>query len=157
MRQPAFLFVCLGNICRSPMAEGAMRLVASKAGLDIVADSAGTAAYHIGSPPDERAQAAALRQGADISSLRARQVEREDFYNFTHIFALDHSNLTNLQQIQPSNGTAKLSLLMDVVTGHEGMAVADPYYGDEAGFDVTWREVNAAASAIAANYLTATK
>ncbi len=148
MTRPALLFVCLGNICRSPMAEGAMRLAAERAGLDIEIDSAGTAAYHIGSPPDERAKAAALQNGADISGLSGRQVMEEDFRRFTHIFALDGNNLADLRKIAPFDASAELGLLMDFVPGFEGRAVADPYYGDDAGFDITWNEVNAAAKAL---------
>ncbi len=126
-----------------------MRLVAQRSGLDIGIDSAGTAAYHIGASPDDRAQAAALRHGADISDLRGRQVTAADFHHFTHIFALDASNLANLRRLSPADATAKLSLLMDAVPGQEGMAVADPYYGADAGFEVTWSEVYAAAEALA--------
>ncbi len=152
MTRPALLFVCLGNICRSPMAEGAMRLAAEEAGLDIEIDSAGTAAYHIGSAPDERAQAAAWRNGADISGLSGRQAVEGDFRRFTHIFALDGSNLANVRQLAPSDSSAELGLLMDYVPGFEGQAVADPYYGDDAGFEITWNEVNAAAKALVAKF-----
>lgn len=147
--RPSVLFVCLGNICRSPMAEGAFRAEAERRGLDVVADSAGTGGWHRGDPPDRRAIAAALRQGVDISDLRARQVTVEDFRRFTHILALDHDNLKNLRALRPADGRAKVGLLLDHAEGLEGRAVADPYYGDDAGFDLTWGEVAAAARGLA--------
>ena len=148
MSTPAILFVCLGNICRSPLAEAALRAEAEKAGLDIAVDSAGTSDWHIGNPPDVRAQAVALRHGIDISGYQGRQVQAEDFRRFTHIFALDSDNLVNLRRIRPSDGIADLRLLMDLVPGREGSGVTDPYFGDDAGFDITWDDVTRAASAI---------
>jgi protein-tyrosine phosphatase len=147
--RPALLFVCLGNICRSPLAEAAFRLAASEAGLEIEADSAGTAAYHVGDPPDRRAIAIAARYGVDISHYRGRQVEQADFTRFTHIFALDCENLANLRRFAPGDRTAELALLLDVVPGREGQPVADPYFGDDAGFEATWRDVTQAAQALA--------
>lgn len=148
MPQTAILFVCLGNICRSPLAEAALRAQAHRAGLDIRVDSAGTGDWHIGNPPDPRAQAVARRHGIDISGYRGRQVEAADFHRFTHIFALDADNLKNLRRIRPSDGTASLRLLMDLVPGREGTGVTDPYFGDDAGFDLTWADVSRAAEAI---------
>lgn len=143
------LFVCLGNICRSPMAEGAMRVAAREAGLDLLVDSAGTGGWHIGSPPDSRAIAIARAMGVDISDLRARQVERSDFHRFAHIFALDGRNLADLRRLQPGDAAAELSLLLDMVPGREGQAVADPYYGEDDGFAVAWRDVSNAAEMLA--------
>ncbi len=145
---PAILFVCLGNICRSPLAEAALRAEAEKAGLDIIVDSAGTGDWHVGSPPDPRAQRQALSHGIDISGYRGRQVQAQDFRRFTHVFALDADNLRNLRRIRPADGTAQLRLLMDMVPGREGSGVTDPYYGDEAGFAVTWDDVTRASRAI---------
>lgn len=102
MREPAVLFVCLGNICRSPLAEAAFRAEAAKAGLQVTADSAGTADYHVGEAPDPRAIRTAARFGVDISGYRGRQATAEDFQRFTHIFAADHSNLRNLQRMSRS-------------------------------------------------------
>lgn len=146
--RPAILFVCLGNICRSPLAEAALRARAEATGLDITVDSAGTGDWHVGHPPDARAQATAKRHDIDISAYRARQIRPDDFDRFTHIFALDHENLVNLQRLAPSNASASLSLLMDMVPGLEGQPVADPYFGDEDGFETTWGEVDAAAQAL---------
>ena len=139
------LFVCLGNICRSPLAEGALRAAAERAGLDMVVDSAGTGDWHVGAPPDHRAQAAARRHGVDISDLRARQ---EDFRRFDHVLALDDQNLRDLAALAPADGTAEVRLLMDYVPGREGSSVADPYYGTDRDFDVTWADVSAAADAL---------
>ncbi|HYD13218.1 MAG TPA: low molecular weight protein-tyrosine-phosphatase [Allosphingosinicella sp.] len=143
------LFVCLGNICRSPLAEAAFRAEAARLGLDADADSAGTGDWHRGEAPDPRAIAAARRNGTDISHLRARQVSAADFETFDHILALDADNLADLRAIQPAGSRARLSLLLDHVPGREGEAVADPYYGDDSHFDVTWRDVTQAARALA--------
>ncbi|WP_268235645.1 low molecular weight protein-tyrosine-phosphatase [Blastomonas marina] len=147
--QPSILFVCLGNICRSPMAEGAMRAELLRRGLDWEVDSAGTAAYHVGNPPDPRAIACAAENGADISGLRARQAVPNDFHRFTHIFALDDKNLANLRAIRPGDGSAELGLVLDMIEGRKGETVADPYYAGDDAFDFTWRVVTEAASAIA--------
>ena len=144
------LFVCLGNICRSPLAKAALREAAGQAGLAIEVDSAGTGDWHVGNPPDGRAQAIARAKGVDISGYRARQVKPADFRRFTNIFALDPDNLADLSRIAPADGTAALALLMDEVPGREGTAVKDPYFGDAAGFETTWADVSAAAKAIVA-------
>jgi protein-tyrosine phosphatase len=145
---PSVLFVCLGNICRSPLAEAAFRAEAVRAGLIAAADSAGTGNWHAGQPPDPRAQATARRHGIDISAYRARQVEPADFRRFTHIFALDRSNLADLRRIAPADGTAQIGLLLDLVAERAGEDVADPYYGDAADFERSWAEVSAAATAL---------
>jgi protein-tyrosine phosphatase len=146
----SILFVCLGNICRSPLAEAAFRAEAERRGLDVSADSAGTGGWHAGEPPDRRAIAAARRNGVDIADLRARQVTRADFDRFDHIVALDEENLGDLRALQPPASRARLSLLLDHVAGREGEAVADPYYGGDAHFDATWRDVTAGARGLAA-------
>jgi protein-tyrosine phosphatase len=143
------LFVCLGNICRSPLAEAALRAEAERVGLDVEVDSAGTGDWHLGYPPDPRAVAVAKRNGIDISDLRARQVTPEDFRRFDHVIALDDQNLANLQAMQPVGAKAQLSLLLDHVSGREGAAVADPYHGEDSHFDETWRDVAQGARALA--------
>jgi protein-tyrosine phosphatase len=143
------LFVCLGNICRSPLAEAALRVEAERLGLEVEVDSAGTGNWHVGRPPDSRAQVVAARNGIDISHLRARQVEAEDFRRFDHLLALDAQNLMNLRALRPADATAELSLLLDHVPGREGEAVADPYHGDDADFDDTWSDVTQGARAFA--------
>ena len=150
MKKPALLFVCLGNICRSPLAEAAFRAAAARAGLDALADSAGTGDWHVGHPPDPRAQAEAARHGIDITTYRARQVTAADFRRFSHVLALDSSNLGDLRAIKPRDATAKLSLLFDHVPGMSGQSVADPYCGGPADFARTWREVSLAAEALVA-------
>ena len=147
--KPAVLFVCLGNICRSPLAEAAFRRELKAIGLEAEADSAGTGDWHLGEAPDRRAQAVARRNGVDISGYRARLVTAEDFRRFSYIVALDRNNLAVLKAMKPADATAELSLLLDHVEGREGQAVADPYYGEEDGFDVTWADVTAGARALA--------
>lgn len=152
MNQPSVLFVCLGNICRSPLAEAALRAEAIAAGLAISVDSAGTGGWHAGSPPDPRAIAEAERHGIDISHYRARQVRREDFQHFGHIYALDQQNLRDLKRIEPrgllARSPARLGLLMDLVPGRAGTAVIDPYGGTAEDFATTWDDVSAAARVI---------
>jgi protein-tyrosine phosphatase len=150
---PSVLFVCLGNICRSPLAEAAFRKAAADAGLEAMTDSAGTAAYHVGNPPDPRAIVTAARYGVDILGYQARQISTQDYTRFTHIFALDSSNLADIQRRTLGNTTAEIALLMDVLEGREGEAVADPYYGDQEHFEVTWTDVSAAAEALVAKLL----
>jgi len=142
------LFVCLGNICRSPLAEAAFRHEARLTGLDVAIDSAGTGDWHLGQAPDPRAQAVARKHGLEIGVFRARQVVREDFSRFTHIIALDAQNLADLHVLCPADATAALSLLLDHVPGRMGQSVTDPYYGDARDFDLAWSEVMAGAKGL---------
>lgn len=146
------LFVCLGNICRSPMAEGAFRAAAARHGLECDVDSAGTASYHIGHAPDPRAIATARARGVEISGQSARQIGREDFYRYTHIIAMDAANLAGIKAQAPRDATAHVALLMDAVAGREGMAVLDPYYGDEALFASVWDDITEGVEALAARF-----
>ncbi len=146
--KPAVLFVCLGNICRSPLAEAAFRKAADEADLNVEADSAGTAAYHVGAPPDPRSIATAAKHGIDIAHYQGRQIEHADFTRFTHIFAMDHSNLKNIRAVAPSDATEKITLLLDAVPGREGTEIADPYYDGEENFAHTWEDAWMAAEAI---------
>lgn len=153
-RELSVLMVCLGNICRSPLAEAALRDHARHLGLPLTVDSAGTGDWHVGHPPDPRAQQAAKRLGGiDIGHLRARQVRKADFDRFDHIVAMDHANMRNIRALMPSGARARLSLLLDHLPGSEGLAVADPYYGDDAGFDACWRQIDAATRALAERLL----
>jgi protein-tyrosine phosphatase len=145
----SILFVCLGNICRSPLAEAAFRAEAERLGLDVHIDSAGTGDWHLGHSPDRRAAAVASRNGVDISHLRARQVTPDDFRNFDHIVALDEQNLRDLRRMKPAGAKAELSLLLDHVPGREGQAVADPYYGQDEHFDAAWTDAAEGARALA--------
>ncbi len=144
------LFVCLGNICRSPLAEAAFRDAAGRAGLAVLADLAGTGHWHIGRPPDRRSQAVALAHGIDISGLRARQVRPSDFRDFDWVLALDPHNLRDLAATAPVDATARLGLLLDQVPGREGQGVPDPYYGGPADFEAVWALVSEAAEALVA-------
>ena len=146
----AILFVCLGNICRSPLAEAAFRREAERLGLDVQVDSAGTGDWHVGLPPDPRAQAVAARNGVEIGHLKARQVATEDFRRFDHLVALDPRNLADLHAMRPADASTTLSLLLDHVPGREGQAVTDHYYGEDADFDVAWRDVAEGAARLAA-------
>lgn len=134
MHPKSVLFVCLGNICRSPSAEAVMTKLSKNQGLHINFDSAGTANYHIGSSPDERAVAVGKSLDYDLSTLRARQVRQDDFYEFDMIFAMDHSNLNNLKKIMPADTTAQVIMF-------DELAVADPYYGDMSDFQAMFAHI----------------
>lgn len=131
------LFVCMGNICRSPMAEGVFRLVIAKAGLSnrVASDSAGTHDYHVGEPPDTRAQRAVERRGYDIRDLRGRQVTHSDFSEFDYVLAMDERNLRALERLCPKEHAHKLKLYMEFHTDPAVREVPDPYYGGNDGFE----------------------
>jgi protein-tyrosine phosphatase len=152
LQSPAILFLCLGNICRSPLAEGAARSAFAKAGLEVRTDSAGTGDWHIGRAPDPRAQAEAIRQGDDISDLRARQLQPSDFYEFDMILAADEQNMIDARAIAPDDAKAQLVLMLDLVPDYPRSSVTDPYYGGEEGFAETWADVSAVADALVARF-----
>ena len=131
------LFVCMGNLCRSPMAEGAFTRLVEEAGLAsrIAVDSAGTHDYHVGDPPDKRAQRAAERRGYAISHQRGRQVSSRDFQEFDYILAMDEVNLRALQRFCPREHELKLKLFMEFHTDSGVREVPDPYYGGNDGFE----------------------
>lgn len=139
MRKPhtSVLFVCMGNICRSPTAEGVMRKLVADAGLQHVfhIDSAGTHAYHVGEPPDPRSQWHAAKRGYDLSGLRARTVIDADFERFDYLLAMDWDNLHLLQAQCPKEYIAKTALLMSYASRYSSPVVPDPYYGGERGFE----------------------
>ncbi|KTE78324.1 low molecular weight protein-tyrosine-phosphatase [Sphingopyxis sp. A083] len=147
---PAILFLCLGNICRSPLAEGAARAAFADAGIAVRLDSAGTGDWHVGHPPDARAQAEARRHDVDIGDLRARQLVRGDFHRFDLILAADADNLRTARALAPADATARLMLMLDLVPGRAGESVTDPYYGADDGFAETWADVSAVAAALVA-------
>jgi protein-tyrosine phosphatase len=128
--------VCLGNICRSPTAEGVLRHLLQQEApqLPIEVDSAGTADYHVGDAPDRRSQRAAQQRGIDISGLRGRQVAAEDFSRFDLILAMDEENLRELKLLRPANSRAELKLFMEYAP-QAGREVPDPYYLDAAAFE----------------------
>jgi protein-tyrosine phosphatase len=136
------LFVCTGNICRSPTAEAVLRHLAKQAGVELQVESAGTGGWHVGRPPDERAQHHARGRGYDLSAQRARQVARRDFEVFDHIVALDRGHLAALQAQCPTRHRAKLRLLVP------GGDVPDPYYGGAEGFERVLDMVEAACAGL---------
>ena len=131
------LFVCMGNICRSPLAEGIFRhrLVEQTGRVDIVIDSAGTHSYHVDSPPDQRAQKAAARRGVDISQLGARKFSQQDFDQFDYILVMDFDNRDALLELAQPEHESKVQLLLEYADVHRGHEVPDPYYGGPAGFE----------------------
>ena len=150
MPKPSVLFVCLGNICRSPLAQAAFSKAAAEAGLDVEVDSAGTANYHVGEPPDARSIREAERQGIDISGYRGRQLIAQDFRDYDYIVGMDAANMADIRARDPGDGKARTVMLLDLVPGQRGREVADPYYGGEDGFAATWNEVDAGARALVA-------
>lgn len=132
----SILFVCMGNICRSPTAEGVFRHCVNEAGLEdrITADSAGTHAYHVGEPPDRRAIAAAERRGVSLSDIRARRVSESDFEDFDYVIAMDEENRIRLLEQAPEEHQGKVQLFLSFVEGAE-TEVPDPYYGGAVGFE----------------------
>ncbi len=138
------LFVCMGNICRSPTAEGAFRAQMQKRGIQDLfeIDSAGTHAYHIGEQPDTRSQVTAYKYDVDLSMQRARQVHESDFYHYDYIFAMDVSNLSDLQDVCPPEYQYKLALMLDNIPQNNGKGVPDPYF--EGRFDEVFEMLNRA-------------
>ncbi|MDH5444660.1 MAG: low molecular weight phosphotyrosine protein phosphatase [Gammaproteobacteria bacterium] len=141
------LFVCMGNICRSPTAEGIFRHIVQERNLSdsIITDSAGTHAYHVGEQPDRRAQATASKRGIDLSDLKARRVSEKDFKEFDYILAMDNDNYTVLEDLCPPDYQGNLSLFLEFARNHPGTEVPDPYYGGAKGFEVVFDMVEQAA------------
>ena len=144
------LFVCLGNICRSPLAEGYFRRLVDTEGLtnSFIIDSAGTSDWNLGQPPDSRAVNAAIRDGIDLSMLRARQVEEQDFVEFDYILAMDSENLASLRHLAAAEYHHKLYLMMDFAGDGSELEVPDPYYGGESGFKRVLEMIDQAASGL---------
>lgn len=146
------LFVCTGNICRSPLADGMLRALVSrmKCNKTIEVDSAGTDSYHIGQPPDPRSQKAARAMGYDISSLRARALQRNDFYTFNLILAMDEGHMATLQRLKPEDSPAELRLFLHYAPEY-GYNVPDPYYDGPEAFDHVARMIEDGCLALAAD------
>ena len=144
------LFVCTGNICRSPTAEGVFRRFVAQAGLEgrIGMDSAGTHGYHVGEPPDPRTQAAASARGYDLSGLRARRIAREDFNRFDLVLAMDRDHHEILAGFAPAGAGHKLRLLMEFARRSGVDEVPDPYYGGPDGFELVLNLVEDAAEGL---------
>jgi len=137
MSNISVLFVCMGNICRSPTAQGVFERLVKEAGLEarIEIDSAGTHAYHVGEPPDRRATQVAAVRGIDLSSQRARRVHEDDFESFDYVLAMDRDNLEDLRAICPPHVRERICLLLDFAEVDQSNDVPDPYYGGEQGFE----------------------
>jgi len=152
MREKKILFVCMGNICRSPTGEGLMKHLVAERGLDgrIEIDSAGTISYHTGNPPDARMRAAASRRGYDLEG-EARQIEPADLGHFDLIVAMDRENLAGIRELaeeHPGRARAEVKLLSDFLPPGSPPDVPDPYYGGERGFEVVLDMIEAACPAI---------
>ena len=132
------LMVCMGNICRSPLAEGVVRRLADRAGMNacIEVDSAGTLAYHAGEQPDPRAKKVAASRGYDLSGMRARRVAEDDFSHFDLVLAMDKQNLAFMRRLCPLEHQHKLGLFLDFADDPSQDEIPDPYYGGDEGFEV---------------------
>ncbi|OZY84725.1 phosphotyrosine protein phosphatase [Cellvibrio mixtus] len=144
------LFVCLGNICRSPTADGIFRELVANARLDqkIIVDSAGTGDWHVGKAPDTRTVAAARKRGYDLSVLRARHVNARDFDEFDYVLAMDDANLADLQRLKPAHFTGHLGLFLEFGSRGDYREVPDPYYGGSDGFELVLDLVEDAAQGL---------
>lgn len=141
------LMVCLGNICRSPLAEGILKSKLPKDKFTI--DSAGTAAYHIGNSPDPRSIAVAKKYGIDITNLRGRQFTRQDFTGFDLIYAMDESNFSNIIKLARNDeDISKVKLILNEISPNENLSVPDPYYGGDQGFENVYRMLDEACDQI---------
>jgi len=137
------LFVCMGNICRSPTAHGVFQSLVAADGLEssIFVDSAGTHGYHTGSPPDERSQATARAHGVDLSGLRARRFASADYREFDYLLAMDRGNLADMQAIRPAGGSASAELMLAYSTRFRDREIPDPYYGND-GFELVFEMID---------------
>lgn len=152
MRTPptSVLFVCLGNICRSPLAQGVFADVVAQRGLrDVIGvDSAGTGAWHVGNRPDPRSIAVAAAHNIDLTGQRARQVVRDDFTRFDLIIGMDESNIRHLNSLAPANATARIVQFLPYALGMQ-RDIDDPYYGGDAGFETAYQLIRSASEALA--------
>jgi protein-tyrosine phosphatase len=150
MKKVKVLFVCMGNICRSPTAHGVFEDMVEREGLShlIEVDSAGTHAYHVGNPPDQRAQETALKRGLDLSGQRARQARAEDFHQFDYLLAMDRDNYRLLSDICPSGENHKLHLFLNFAPELNLNEVPDPYYGGPSGFERVFDMVEEASTGL---------
>lgn len=148
MSKTKILMVCLGNICRSPLAEGLLRAKLDPSHFEV--DSTGTGSWHVGNPPDPRSIAVARKNGLDISMLRGRQFSHKDFINFDHIYVMDSSNLSDVVELAQNDQEAqKASMILDTLFPGEKVDVPDPYYGGDDGFDRVYDMLDQACDVIA--------
>jgi len=148
-KQIKVLFVCMGNICRSPTAHGVFQAMVDEQGFSdrILVDSAGTHSYHIGSPPDIRSQDTAQSHGLDLTGLEARQFEPDDFHNFDFLLAMDYSNLSIMSSMQTDGARARLDLMLDYSEKFKQREVPDPYFGEE-GFELVFDMISDASAGL---------
>lgn len=146
----SILFVCMGNICRSPSAEAVFRHKMKAQGLALKVDSAGTLGAHAKEKPDHRAQKAGIARGYSFDGIKARKVTVQDFNDFDLILAMDHDNIEELKKVAPPATQDKIHLMLDFATGHEEEQVPDPYYGGAKGFDYVLDLVEAASDGLLA-------
>jgi protein-tyrosine phosphatase len=146
-KRPAVLFVCLGNICRSPSAEAVLRAKAAHSDVDIFIDSAGTLGHHTGAPPDSRSRAVGEARGYSFAGLKCRKVSQQDFIDFDYILAMDKDNLRNLLEMSPSEYHHKIALFLSYAKIDE-TEIPDPYYGGLRGFEFVLDLIEAAANGL---------
>lgn len=147
------LMVCLGNICRSPLAEGILQYKANKLGLNMMVDSAGTAGYHVGEPPHKLSQKVAKQNGIDISQQRCRQFVKEDFLKYDKIYVMDNSNYLDVKRISKEFwNESKIELLLNELHPHKNENVPDPWYGEEDGYHKVFQLIDDACEAIVKKY-----
>ncbi|MFT6373213.1 MAG: protein-tyrosine phosphatase [Gammaproteobacteria bacterium] len=146
------LFVCMGNICRSPTAQGVFQSLVNAEGLDgkFIIDSAGLHNFHVGNSPDLRSQGTARKHGVELSNLSARQFVPADFMNFDFLLAMDESNFTGMQQLQPEHPRGQLSMMLEYSSQYEQIEIPDPYYGDD-GFELVFDMVRDACAGLLKN------
>ncbi|MFN3917765.1 MAG: low molecular weight protein-tyrosine-phosphatase [Flavobacteriales bacterium] len=143
------LMVCLGNICRSPLAEGILKHRANEKGIDLFVDSAGTGFWHVGQKPDKRSIAVAEKNGIDITYQRSRLFKKEDFQEFDLIYAMDENNINELlKKTKNDEEKQKIKLIMNEIYPGQNIPVPDPYYGGDSGFDEVFQMLNLVAEKI---------
>ncbi len=143
------LFVCMGNICRSPMAEGVVREVFKKRGIEAELDSAGTGAWHAGEPPDYRAQRELKKHGISIADLRARKIRYQDLNYYDKIYAMDASNYSDIMMMADKEQAGKIDMFMNIAEPGRNKSVPDPYYDDDKGFATVYEMIKKSAEALA--------
>ena len=146
MKPVKVLFVCMGNICRSPTAHGVFQALVDKhdLGASIQVESAGTHSYHVGNPPDGRSQATARRRGVDLSGLRARRFVSADFTEYDYLLGMDQANIADMGAIKPEGASARLQLMLEFSQQYSQLEVPDPYFGDD-GFELVFDMIDDAA------------